>query len=251
MSRLNLLYSNDVEGQYPPSYYAATANELPAFPELDADTTCDVCIIGAGYTGLSAALHLAEAGLDVVLLEAHRVGWGASGRNGGQVCSGPRVDIEDLEKSHGVETAKQLWQIAEDAKALLAERIKRHKIDCDYKLGYLYCLHLTRKTEGTRAYPDKLNDRYDYPHIRYVDGEEVRDMVGSPGYFGGLLDTGAGHIHPLNFALGLARAASEAGARIFERSPVQAYQEGSAISVKTNKATVKACLLYTSDAADD
>ncbi|MGI9369058.1 MAG: NAD(P)/FAD-dependent oxidoreductase, partial [Ruegeria sp.] len=128
---MNLLYSNDRKAEFPPSWYAATANPIERFPALQGDVTSDVCIVGGGYTGLSAALHLAEAGFDVVLLEAHRVGFGASGRNGGQLGSAQRMDQEDLERLVGDDDAAKLWKLAEDAKDLTKELIAKHQIDCD------------------------------------------------------------------------------------------------------------------------
>ena len=119
MSRLDLLTANDAPGAYPPSWYAATADLLPPFPALEGEVVADVCVVGGGYTGLSAALHLAEAGLDVVLIEAQRVGWGASGRNGGQVGSGQRRDQDWLERHVGKVRARALWDMAEEAKALV------------------------------------------------------------------------------------------------------------------------------------
>jgi gamma-glutamylputrescine oxidase len=132
---LNLLHSNDRPGTYPDSWYAATANALDPFEPLTGDVTADVCVVGGGYTGLSAALHLAEAGRKVVLVEAHRVGFGASGRNGGQLGSGQRKDQEALEKLVGRDDAAKLWQLGEDSKDLVKGLIDRHNIDCDLKPG--------------------------------------------------------------------------------------------------------------------
>ncbi|MEC8576053.1 MAG: FAD-binding oxidoreductase, partial [Pseudomonadota bacterium] len=127
---LNLLYSNDRKGQYPASWYAATATPLAPFAPLQGEAKADVCIIGGGYTGLSAALHLAEAGRSVILLEANRVGFGASGRNGGQLGSGQRMDQEGLEGLMGREDAAKLWQLGEEAKDLVKSLIARHGTDC-------------------------------------------------------------------------------------------------------------------------
>ena len=141
---MNLLYSNDTLGQYPDSWYAATTAPLAAFAPLDADIRADVCIIGAGYTGLSAALALAERGYDVVILEAQRVGFGASGRNGGQLGSGQNVDQGKLERMMGAHDANQLWHLAEDAKDLVKTLIAQHRIDCHLKPGVAH-MALTAK----------------------------------------------------------------------------------------------------------
>ncbi len=214
----SFLHSNDRAGEYPPSYYAASADPLPPFPALEGETDCDVCIVGAGYTGLSAALHLAQRGFDVVVLEAHRVGWGASGRNGGQVASGQRRDQEDLEAMVGRDHAHRLWDLAQDANALVKSLIAEHAIDCHYKDGSLHCDHKRRYVPHSQAHAEKLQRDYGYDRIRFVPGSEIGDLVGSETYFGGTLDMGAGHLHPLRYVLGLARAAADAGARIFERS---------------------------------
>ncbi|MGY9049241.1 MAG: NAD(P)/FAD-dependent oxidoreductase, partial [Rhodobacterales bacterium] len=132
---MDLLFSNDKRGAYPQSWYAATADVLEPFAPLKGDTRADVCIVGGGYTGLSAALHLAQAGLDVVVLEAHRVGFGASGRNGGQLGSGQRQDQKVLESMVGLDAARKLWNLAEDAKSLVKSLISEHDIDCHLKPG--------------------------------------------------------------------------------------------------------------------
>ena len=132
---MNLLHVNDRAGEYPPSYYAATRAEFAPCPALQGEVRADVCIVGAGYTGLSAALHLAEKGLSVVVLEAHRVGFGASGRNGGQVGSGQRQDQVWLEKTVGREDAHKMWALAEDAKTLVKDLIARHAMPVTYHPG--------------------------------------------------------------------------------------------------------------------
>jgi gamma-glutamylputrescine oxidase len=236
-ARFNLLYSNDTPGEYPASYYAASAQPLERFQPLDGSIECEVCVIGAGFTGLSAGLHLAEAGRDVVILDAHRVGWGASGRNGGHVGSGQRVEQGVLEDWLGKDEARSLWQVAEASKAIVKWLIARHDIECDLRPGILHCMHRARYVEGAKAYVRKLNETYHYPHIRFVDRDEMRQMVGTEAYHGGTLDSDAAHLHPLKYVLGLARAAQTAGVRIFEQSPVESYGPG---EVRTTKGRVKA-----------
>lgn len=229
----NLLTANDKAGAYPASYYAASANATEPFAKLEGDQTCDIVVIGGGFTGLSSALHLAERGFNVVLLEAHRVGWGASGRNGGQVGSGQRREQDDLEKMVGRDDAKKLWDIAEQSKDIVKSLIAKHDIKCDWKPGILHADHRARFVDDTHAYCDKLRDEYGYNDIRSVDRAEIREMLGTDFYHGGSLDMGAGHIHPLNFALGIANAARAAGARIFENAFVTGYEN------KAGKVTVK------------
>jgi gamma-glutamylputrescine oxidase len=235
----NLLTANDKAGAYPASYYAATANATEPFAKLEGDQTCDIVVIGGGFTGLSSALHLAERGFDVVLLEAHRVGWGASGRNGGQVGSGQRREQDDLEKMVGRDDAKKLWDIAEQSKDIVKSLIAKHDIKCDWKPGILHADHRARFVSETHEYTEKLQSEYGYNEIRNVDRDEMREMLGSGFYHGGSLDMGAGHIHPLNFALGIANAARAAGARIFEGAVVTSYENNAGkVTVKTKDGAV-------------
>jgi gamma-glutamylputrescine oxidase len=223
---LDLLTVNDGPGAYPASWYAATATPLDPFPPLQGETRADVCVIGGGYTGLSAALHLAEAGLDVVLLEANRVGWGASGRNGGQVGSGQRQDQDWLERRLGLARARALWDMGEDAKALVRELVARHDIACDLAPGIVYAAHKPAHAADYQAYARKLVRDYGYAEAEPLDRGAIAALVGTDAYHGGYLDRGAAHLHPLNYALGLARAAAQAGVRIFEGSRVTALDPG-------------------------
>lgn len=239
---LDLLTANDTPGRHAPSYYAATASWQTAYPALDGAQHCDVCIVGGGYTGLSAALHLAERGMSVVLLEANRLGWGASGRNGGQVGSGQRVTQTVLEERHGKAHARLLWDLGEESKALVKDLIARHEIACDYTPGILHADHRKSFVEDSRDYVEHLRLAYGYEDIRFIDGDEIGEQVGSPRYFGGSLDMGAGHLHPLNFALGLGRAADAAGAQLFEETRVTDIEgKGQGrLTVKTERGNVSA-----------
>ena len=221
MARLDLLTANDRPGAYPPSWYAATATPLAPFPSLAGDVTADACVVGAGYTGLSAALHLAEAGLDVVLVEAQRVGWGASGRNGGQVGSGQRRDQGWLEARLGAERARLLWDLAEEAKALVRRLIERHGIACDLKPGVIHAARRASEVPHYAEEAEKLARDYGYAAVEPLDRAGIAARVGSDAFHGGLLDRGAMHLHPLDYALGLARAATAAGVRAFEGSRVE------------------------------
>ncbi|KAA3622199.1 MAG: FAD-binding oxidoreductase [Proteobacteria bacterium] len=235
-----LLHINDPGGGHAPSWYAATARGVPTLDSLEGDVDCDVAVVGAGYSGLSCALHLAERGYRVVVLEAHRVGWGASGRNGGQVGTGQRLEQDELERLVGETLARQAWDIAEQAKSLVRDLIRRHEIPCDYKPGCLHANHRRRFDNHTRRYVEFLNGRYDYADIRYVAPAEMREMVGTADYSGGSLDMGAGHLHPLNFALGIARAAIAAGATIYERSEVLEVVPGDPVRLRTASGAVRA-----------
>ncbi len=227
-------------GEHPPSYYAATALSVAASPSLAGSTNADVCIIGGGYTGLSAALHLAQQGLSVVLLEAVKVGWGASGRNGGHVSIGQRVSQLTLEKKLGAEKARQLWSLGLEAVDLVRDLISQHQIDCDLKEGILRVAAKPGDVDYLAQETEKLRHDYGYDKIRFVDKPEVDQMLGSHKFHAGQLDQGSIHLHPLNYALGLAEAARNAGVRIYENSRVTHYEGGQQVIVHTEKGTVSA-----------
>jgi gamma-glutamylputrescine oxidase len=229
-----------METGYPDSYYLATARGLELRPRLRERVTADVCVIGGGYTGLSAALHLAERGYDVVLLEAHRVGWGAAGRNGGQVASGQRRDEEELERRFGREQARALWNLAEEAKATVRDRVARHAIDCDLRPGQLITAARPEHADSLRRRAGKLARDYGYGQASFVPACELPAMLGTEAFFGGLLDTGAMHLHPLNYALGLALACDAAGVRIFEHSAALDYTLAEPASVRAGLGEVTA-----------
>jgi gamma-glutamylputrescine oxidase len=225
---------------YPDSLYAATAAPALTAPTLAGDVTCDVCVIGGGYTGLSAALHLAERGYDTVLLEARRVGWGASGRNGGQLGAA-QVDTQpDLVQRYGPERARLLWQVAADGKALVKRLIGSHGIDCDFVTGHQACAVKPADLDHMKAHVEFVSRDYGYPHYRILDKAELEAVSGARCYVGGMFDASAGHLHPLNLALGLARAAADAGARIFERSPVEEIAGGDPAMARTAEGRVTA-----------
>lgn len=224
---MSLLFTNDTQGVYPPSWYAATAVPKRDYPAQTGHVRADVCVIGGGYTGLSAALHLARKGLDVVLLEAHRVGFGASGRNGGQIGSGQRIGQDALEKLVGRDDARALWQMGEDAKALVRGLIAGENMaGCSFRPGVVHADWHDSDVRHSHAGAEKLARDYDYDRIEPLDRAALREIVGCDGYKGGVLDHGAGHIHPLNYALGLARAAENAGATLCEQSHVTRIEHG-------------------------
>ncbi|WP_298560430.1 FAD-binding oxidoreductase [uncultured Aliiroseovarius sp.] len=237
---MDLLTANDRHGEYPQSWYAATADAPGPFPAAQGDVSCDVCVIGGGFTGLSAALHLAERGYDVVLLEAQRVGFGASGRNGGQVGMGQRLDQDELEKMVGKDDARKLWDMASESVQLVRDMVAKQAPDAGFTDGIIHAMHRARYVPEDHAYVRKLNEEYGYDLIRTVDREEMRELCGSPAYHGGSLDMGAGHTHPLRLAFGMAQAAVAAGARIFETSRVTNVKEGGTVTVSTDTAKIRA-----------
>ena len=237
---MDLLYANDKPGQYPKSWYAATAESLPACPPLDGEIRADVCIVGAGYTGLSAALHLAEAGRKVVVLEAQRIGFGASGRNGGQLGSGQRVDQIKLEKMVGKDKAKVLWQLGEESKDLVKGLIAKHGIDCHLKPGVAWTASSEADVKDLHQYAEHLQKAYGYDQIEALDSAEAAALCPSPDYKGAVLDMGAAHLHPLALVFGLAKAAKKAGVTIHEMSRVEALENGTQARVRTTRGSVLA-----------
>jgi gamma-glutamylputrescine oxidase len=235
---MNLLYANDRAGQFPPSYYAATAIGARDFAPLRGEMRADVCVVGAGYTGLSAALHLAQAGVSVVVLDAHRVGFGASGRNGGQVGSGQRQDQGWIEDRYGAERARRLWDMSQEAKALVKSLITQHNIPAPFAHGVAHAARARASFDHSAAYADKLARDYGYDQIEVLKGDDFAAIVPSPAYVGGVIDRGAGHIHPLNFCIGLGNAAADAGAQIFGGSPVHHLTAGAQPVVQTDKGRV-------------
>ena len=240
MPAMNDQPTHHTAGNYPGSWYAATAPLMGAFPGLSEDISTDVCVIGGGYTGLSSALHLRQKGYDVVLLEAERIAWGASGRNGGHVGTGQRADQSSIEKWVGEEAAKGLWQLGLDAVQKVCDLINEHNIDCELGSGNL---HLAAKPSHAQELRDELahlESQYGYQQLTYLTPEAVAERTSARGFHGGLLDDGCKHLHPLKYALGLARAASEAGVKIYEGTRGHPQADGQSGEVKTENGRVKA-----------
>jgi gamma-glutamylputrescine oxidase len=208
------------------SWYQDTAGERPVYAELDGPKTCDVAIIGGGYTGLQAAYNLAKAGVSVVLIEACRFGDGASGRNGGQLGTGQRSWPEELEEQIGFTRSKALFDLAEGAKKHLLDFATEHQIDIDFMAGQMNVAHKPGYERDYRDNAEIAATRYDYPHARFMDKAETQERLGSKRYFCGVRDTGTGHIHPLKLLIGLARAAANAGAEVYEMTKATAIRQG-------------------------
>jgi len=236
---MNLLYANDKTGAYPESWYAATADIPAPRPALQGDVRADVCVVGAGYTGLSAALHLAQAGLRVVVIEAHRAGFGASGRNGGQLGWGQRADQPALEKMVGMGAARDLWALGQEATALVKSLITEHDIDCYLRPGIAWTGESRSEVDELHAYAAHMSTHYDY-HMDALDAASLAAFCPSPAYKGGIMNWDAAHLHPLRYALGLARAAEAAGATVFERSAVNGITQGAQVRLHTASGTVTA-----------
>ena len=223
------------------SWYEATVGERPEYPVLDGDVSADVVIIGGGFTGLSAATHLAKAGTNVVLIEAERFGDGASGRNGGQLGTGQRGSLDELEAELGWTRAKALFDLAEEAKAHLLEFSETNGIEIDFMPGQLSVAHKKRYVDDYRRYADYMQEKAGYPHMTFMDAEETAQRVGSRRYYGGTRDVGTGHIHPLKLVIGTARVAAAAGAKLYEKTrSTGIISQGGKVRVTTPRGTIMA-----------
>lgn len=224
------------------SYYVATANPFAPAPSLEGDIEADVVIIGGGYTGLHAALSAAERGLSVVLLEAGRVGWGASGRNGGQMIPGWRKGAADLVKLYGAARARLVFDLSLRARDMVLAHAQQHDIRCDLVTnGHLLAAAKPGELADMREEVETLERVMDYPHARVIDADETRSKLKSPLYHGALLDELGGHFHPLNYALGLAEAARrKSGVAIFEESRALSIDASNGVLVRTNSGLVRA-----------
>lgn len=234
---MNLLDANDRPGRYPPGWYTETATPLPPFAPLRGAVRTEVCVVGGGYTGLSAAWHLVQAGFDVVLLEAQRVGFGASGRNGGQVGTGQRLDQDTLEKMVGRHDARRLWDMFEAAKRLVRHLADREEVQADWRDGVVHALRRVADVGREHAYVARLASNYGADRIEALDRTALAALIGTEVYAGGSVDWSTGHVHPLKLAIGLARLATQAGVQIHELSRVASVDE---TRVKTDTGEVTA-----------
>ena len=216
---MNPLFRNDKPGEYPPSWYAATATPPPPRAPLTGAHKADVAILGAGFTGLTCALHLARKGYKVAVIEAHRAGFGASGRNGGQCGSGYNLDQATLEKELGQTAACALWDLSMEAKAAVRDFCTAHAPEARFTPGVAHGAWGASELRDIREDAEHLARHYDF-QTEYLQGDAFREVVRSPVYHGGTIDRDAGHVHPLRYCLALAREAEKAGVTIYENSPV-------------------------------
>jgi len=223
------------------SYYAASARASTDYPLLDGDLSADVCVIGGGFTGVNTAIELAQRGLSVILLEARRIGWGASGRNGGQLIRGIGHDVSGFAKYVGEEGVTYLQRAGIDSVELVRRRIADHQIDCDLRWGFCELANTRAQFAAFQAEQAEL-DKLGYAHeTRVVGPEQVRQqVVNAEGYAGGLVDMGSGHLHPLDLVQGEARLAAALGVLIYEQSPVLEIVHGPAVQVRCAGGTVRA-----------
>ena len=239
------------------SYYAASANAFAAQAPLEGSRTADICVIGGGFTGVAAALACAEAGYSVILLEAKHIGFGASGRNGGQLIPGLRWSMREIADAFGQSRAQAIFDIAYTAQDRVRSRIAQHGINCDLKPGHLEAAHKPGDFDDMRRETDFMARHFGYVSADVVMLDAMGVHIDAACYHGGIYDRAGGHFHPLNYVLGLAEAAIKAGVEIHEQSPVTALSDGARVTVMTAKGQVSAahaiiaCDNWTGDIAPD
>ena len=215
------------------SYYAASSLPQPDYPALTGDVRADVCVIGGGFSGLNTALELAERGLRVVLLEARKIAWGASGRNGGQLIRGVGHGLEQFANVIGTDGVRQMKLMGLEAVEIVRERVERFQIPCDLTWGYCDLANKPRDLQGLAEDAEELR-ALGYRHeVRLLQAAEMGSVIGSDRYVGGMIDMGSGHLHPLNLALGEAAAAQQLGVQLFEQSNVTRIDYGPEVKVHT------------------
>ena len=221
------------------SYYAATVNDRTSYPALDEHVTADICVVGAGFTGIATALTLAERGYAVVVVEANRVGWGASGRNGGQLINGIS-GLEKIRKRHGEGIADMLWDLRWRGNDIVYERVEKYAIECDLKKGFAETACKPGHLSYIREYAEE-RERHNFPYPYEIwDREETRANLGTDAFHGAFVCHRDGHLHPLNLCVGEARAAESLGVRLFEQSPVTSIEHGARPVVRTLTGSVAA-----------
>jgi gamma-glutamylputrescine oxidase len=226
--------------QHANSYYAASSNRQLDYPALSGELRADVCVVGGGFSGLNTAIELAQKGLSVVLLEAHKIGWGASGRNGGQLIRGVGHGVEQFESLIGAQGVRDLKLMGLEAVEIARQRIQQFNIDCDLTWGYC---DLANKPSHLDEFAEDMAElkQLGYRHeMRLLQPEQMHEVVGSTRYVGGMIDMGSGHLHPLNLALGEAAAAQSLGVQLFEDSAVTRIDYGSEVKVHTAQGVVRA-----------
>ncbi|HEV7275910.1 MAG TPA: FAD-binding oxidoreductase [Devosiaceae bacterium] len=233
------------DGSYPKSYYAHSKNIVRSPVRLEGDLTADICVVGAGYSGLSAALHLAEKGMRVVVVEGAQVGWGASGRNGGQIVNGLNASLSTIDRRYGAAAAAFVGGLLQEGAGIIYDWVERYDIACDLRKGNIYAAY-TEKHLHELAEKQALWRRHGMDEHELLDREGVRRHIGSEIYIGGMIDHSGGHMHPLNLVLGEARAFEGLGGTIFEYSPAVSVREtdGKAVvSTASGQVTANAALI--------
>lgn len=218
---------------YPHSYYTDTAKSFCEHSKLEGSITVDVCIIGGGFTGINTAIELAQKGFSVAVLEAKRIGWGASGRNGGELIRGIGHNIEQFRQHIGDEGVRSIQQMGFEAVEIVKQRIEQHDINCDLQMGYCdLAVKPRHMADLTKEFSDLKAQGYQ-PEIQLLDQVHISEVIGSNSYQGALVDMGSGHLHPLNLVLGEAKVAKALGVKLFEYSAAEKLVKGNSPKVIT------------------
>lgn len=233
------MFKLDQESLISNNYYFHNIQKK-TYPKVTGELSADVCIIGAGFSGLSTALELAKYGLTVIVLEAKTLGFGASGRNGGKAISGYSCSNSVFEKHCGVESAKIAWDISIAGINLIKQRCDEYKIDCNWQDGYMILATSASKAKKLHSSYIETRDNYNWPNTRWIDEKNIRSEIDSSAYFGGYFDGNGGHFHPVKYIFGIAKAAESHGAKIFEHSKVNEIIKGKVNILKTDDAIIKA-----------
>ncbi len=221
------------------SYYAATVPRERSFPPLQGDVDCDVAVVGGGFAGLSAAIELADRGFSVIVLEAREVGWGASGRNGGQVIAGLACEQSVIEGQLGLDASRQVWAMTLEAIDLIGERRARFGIECDWQPGYLSLAVNQRKAHELKTWHAQMDERYGFEQ-EWIAPADMSRWIASSRFHSGVHDPRGGHLHPLKYCLGLARGAVSLGVTIHENSAVQRLEPGPRVRLRCTTGSVRA-----------
>ena len=220
-------------------FYHTTACPSPNFSALEGDHHADVCVVGGGLTGVSTALHLAKSGISVALLEAQKIGCGASGRNGGHIANGFSCELTRMEKMLGVEATRMLWEMVDDYLVDMDQNILTHDIQCDRKFGYIYAANNSYQMGELALLNDRLKSKYNYQKTTLLDKSELGKFLKTTQYSGGLFDKSCGQINPFKYLQGLVKQLKTANVKIFEQSPAQAISAGSDLTVHAEKGHIK------------
>ena len=234
-----MTYKTSGNPRHTHSWYAASANDKRVRPHLEGDLEVDVCVVGAGFTGISAALELAERGFSVVVLEAERIGFGASGRNGGQIVNGYSRDLEMIAGRYGHDRAVKLGEMSLEGGEIIRNRVGRYEIDCDLVDGGFFAAFTPKQVREMEAHKAHW-ERHGHSGLEMVSRQDVGIYVSTDRYAGGMIDRLGGHVHPLNLVLGEAAAVESLGGRIFEQSRVTNVEPGERPRVRTAGGSVKA-----------
>ena len=237
---MNARAHSPVPAQHTASYYAASSLPQPDHPALTGEQVADVCVVGGGFSGLNTAIELAQRGFSVVLLEARKIGWGASGRNGGQLIRGVGHGLDQFANVIGNDGVRQMKLMGLEAVEIVRQRVERFQIDCDLTWGYCDLANKPGDLEGFAEDAAELRSLGYRHETRLLQANEMHSVVGSERYVGGLIDMGSGHLHPLNLALGEAMVAQQLGVRLFEQSAVTRIDYGPQVRVHTAQGTVRA-----------